>query len=127
MSWNTTGLTDGHAYALDAVATDNVGHATTSTASTVIVDNSAPNVSVAAPTAVTGNAYQSYDATSKTLWLNDHQSGSFKLHANASDPDSGISSVTFPALLGTGSNPGRSTPASTTRARTPSTRRPLPA
>src|SRR5205823_494867 len=74
VSWTTTGLTDGHAYALDAVATDNVGHITTGSASTVIVDNSAPTISVAAPIAVTGNAFQSYDVASKTLWLNDHQS-----------------------------------------------------
>ena len=100
VDWDTTGLTDGHAYAVEAIATDNVGHTRASTINTVTVDNSAPNVSVAAPLAVTGNAFQWYDAAGKKLWLNDHQSGSFKLRVNASDPDSGISSVTFPALLG---------------------------
>ena len=105
VNWNTTGLTDGHSYAVDAVATDNVGHTRTSTFNTVLVDNSAPSVAVAAPAAVTGAQYQSYDAAGKKLWLNATQSGSFKLRATASDPDSGISSVTFPALLGTGSNP----------------------
>ena len=106
VSWDTTGLTDGHSYAIDAVATDNVGHTTTSTASTVTVDNSAPAVAVAAPTALTGSAYQSYDAANKRLWLNANQTGSFKLRANASDADSGIASVIFPALLGTGTNTG---------------------
>ncbi|MDX6401170.1 MAG: adhesin/invasin, partial [Gaiellaceae bacterium] len=106
VSWSTTGLTDGHTYAIDAVATDNVGHTRTSTANSVVVDNSAPVVSVAAPSAVTGTAYQSYDAGNKKLWLSATQTGTFKLRANASDPDSGIASVTFPALLGAGSNPG---------------------
>ncbi|HEX6788597.1 MAG TPA: invasin domain 3-containing protein [Gaiellaceae bacterium] len=106
VSWDTTGLTDGHTYAVDAVAIDNVGHTTTSTASSVTVDNSAPAVSVAAPAAVTGGAYQSYDASNKRLWLNASQAGSFKLRANATDADSGIASVTFPALLGTGANGG---------------------
>ena len=32
VSWNNAGLSDGHQYAIDAVATDNVGHTTTSTA-----------------------------------------------------------------------------------------------
>ncbi|HEX3224465.1 MAG TPA: invasin domain 3-containing protein [Gaiellaceae bacterium] len=106
VNWDTTGLTDGHSYAVDAVATDNVGHTTASTVSTVTVDNSAPAVSVAAPAAVTGAAFQSYDAANKRLWLNANQSGSFKLRATASDADSGISSVTFPALLGAGANAG---------------------
>ncbi len=30
VNWNTTGLTDGHTYAVDAIATDNVGHTRTS-------------------------------------------------------------------------------------------------
>jgi hypothetical protein len=106
VNWDTTGLTDGHSYAVDAVATDDVGHTTSSTPSTVTVDNSAPAVSVAAPAAVTGGAYQSYDAANARLWLNANQTGSFKLRANASDADSGIASVTFPALLGTGPNTG---------------------
>ena len=106
VTWDTTGLTDGHNYAVDAVATDNVGHTRASTINTVTVDNSAPNVSVATPVAVTGNAFQSYDAAGKKLWLNANQTGSFKLRANASDPHSGISSVTFPALLGSSSNAG---------------------
>ena len=106
VTWDTTGLTDGHDYAVEAVATDNVGHTRASAVSTVMVDNSAPSVSVAAPVAVTGNAFQWYDAAGKKLWLNDHQSGSFKLRVNASDPHSGISSVTFPALLGSSSNAG---------------------
>ena len=55
---------------------------------------------------MTGNAFQSYDCASKTLWLSASQPGSFKLRATASDPDSGVASVTFPALLGTGSNAG---------------------
>ena len=72
--------------------------------STLRVDNSAPTLAVSAPSPLTGSQYQSYDAATKTLWLNAARSGSFKLEAAASDPDSGIGSVTFPALLGTGAN-----------------------
>ena len=58
-----------------------------------------------------------YDAAGKTLWLNATSPARSSCGEAASDPDSGIASVTFPALLGTGSNPGTLTPAST-----PSTR-----
>src|SRR5262249_54885571 len=45
---------------------------------------------------------QSFDGT--TLWLNPLQSGQFRLAVNASDPQSGIASVDFPALFGTPAN-----------------------
>ena len=61
VTWADT-LTDGHQYALAAVATDNVGHVRTSVLSTVVVDSSAPNVAVATPNAVSGGQYQHYDA-----------------------------------------------------------------
>jgi hypothetical protein len=103
---DTTGLTDGHEYALLAVATDNVGHTTSSSANTILVDNSAPTVTIGSPVAVTGGQYQWYDTASKKLWLNASQSGSFKLRANADDPHSGISSLMFPDVFGSGSNSG---------------------
>src|SRR5262249_23922470 len=70
VTWNTTSLIDGHQYAIDAVATDNVGHTTTSSVTTVVVDNSPPVVATQAPVAVTGGVYQHYNAGAKTLWLN---------------------------------------------------------
>ncbi len=109
LAWDNTALTDGHGYALAAVATDNVGNQTTSAISTVLVDNSPPAVATAAPVPVSGAAAQSYDAGSKTLYLKAAGQGSFTLEATASDPDSGIGSVTFPALLGSGSNAGTNT------------------
>src|SRR5207248_3732157 len=105
VNWDTTGLSDGHSYAVDAVATDNVGHTTTSTASTVTVDNSPPLVSVTAPT---GAGH--YDAASKRLWLQATGSGSFTLKASASDAGSGISDVTFPTMLGTSVNTDTTSP-----------------
>ena len=109
VAWSNTGLTDGHSYAIAAVATDNVANATTSSINTVVVDNSAPAVAVAAPVPVTGAAAQYYDAGSKTLFLKAAGQGSFTLEASASDAHTGIGSVTFPALLGTGSNTGTNT------------------
>src|SRR5581483_5874874 len=105
VNWDTTGLTDGHVYALAAVAADNVGNARTSSPTTVTVDNSPPAVSVAAPT---GAGY--YDAANKRLWLKATGSGSLTLHANASDPHSGISGVTFPAFLGTSASTDTTSP-----------------
>ena len=49
VAWNNTGLTDGHSYAIAAVATDNVANTTTSSINTVVVDNSAPAVATTAP------------------------------------------------------------------------------
>ena len=109
VAWNNTGLTDGHSYAIAAVATDNVANSTTSSINTVLVDNSAPAAATAAPIPVTGAAAQYYDAGSKTLFLQAAGKGSFTLEATASDADSGIGSVTFPSLLGTGSNGGTNT------------------
>ncbi|HXY80444.1 MAG TPA: SwmB domain-containing protein, partial [Gaiellaceae bacterium] len=109
VAWNNTGLTDGHSYAIAAIATDNVANTTTSSINTVVVDNSAPAVAVAAPTPVTGAAAQYYDAGSKTLFLRAAGQGSFKLETSASDAQTGIASVTFPALLATGSNAGTHT------------------
>ena len=110
VNWANAGLTDGHSYAVAAVATDNVGHTTLSAINTVVVDNSAPTVAVTAPNAVTGAAFQHYDAPSKTLWLSATQGGSFTLTASASDPDSGIARVDFPGFLGTSASSDTSSP-----------------
>jgi hypothetical protein len=48
-TWNTTGLSGAHS--ITAVARDAAGNTTTSTAVSVTVDNSAPTVSITAPTA----------------------------------------------------------------------------
>src|SRR5581483_3987303 len=111
LAWSNSGLTDGHTYAVSAVATDNVGHTRTATTTrTVVVDNSPPTASVTAPSELTGQQYQSFDAATKTIWLNPAQSGSFALTAGAADPHSGIASVAFPALLGTSANTDVSAP-----------------
>ena len=100
-------LTDGHSYAVDAVATDNVGHTRASSFEhRPRRQQRAARLGRSARRRRPATRIQSYDAAGKKLWLNANQSGSFKLRATASDPHSGISSVTFPALLGTGSNPG---------------------
>ena len=93
-----TGLTDGHSYAVAAVATDNVGHTTPSAANTVIVDNSAPDGrGRGADRRLGRRGSQYYDAPSKTLWLKaDGQPARSSSRANAADPDSGIASVELP-------------------------------
>ena len=101
LSWSNTALIDGHDYTVVAVATDNVGHTTTSSPLTLLVDNSPPAIAVTAPTTVTTPASQYYDAGSRTLWLKADASGSFRLNALATDPDSGIAKLNFSALLGT--------------------------
>ena len=47
-----------------------------------------------------------YDGATTTLWLNASQAGSFTLTSTASDAESGIASVDFPAIFGTGGNTG---------------------
>ena len=61
----------------------------------------APNIAVTAPALGAGAGFQWYDGASKTLWLNANQTGTFTLHASASDPQSGIAGVGFPALFAT--------------------------
>src|SRR5205823_2115656 len=70
------------------------------------VDATVPNLSITAPQAVTGNGYQYYDGTTTKLWVNADQAGSFKLTSTASDAQSGVASVDFPAIFGTGGNAG---------------------
>jgi hypothetical protein len=70
------------------------------------VDTTAPSLAITAPQAVTGNGFQYYDGTTTKLWLNADQAGSFKLTSTASDAQSGIASVDFPAIFGTGGNAG---------------------
>ena len=65
------------------------------------VDLTAPNIAVTAPALGAGAGFQWYDGASKTLWLNANQTGTFTLHASASDPQSGIAGVGFPALFAT--------------------------
>ncbi|MHB8651268.1 MAG: SwmB domain-containing protein [Gaiellaceae bacterium] len=66
------------------------------------VDTSAPVVAIAAPTAGTNPGAQFYDSIGNVLWLNANQTGTFQLNATASDAQSGIASVAFPAFFGGG-------------------------
>src|SRR5207237_1747593 len=70
------------------------------------VDTTAPSLSITAPQAVTGTGFQYYDGTATTLWLNADQAGSFRLTSTASDAQSGIASVDFPAVFAVGGNSG---------------------
>jgi hypothetical protein len=96
VAWTMSGLVDGHQYAVAAVSTDNVGNATTSAAVTVTVDNSAPAVAFLAPT-TSGDAY--FDGTK--LFVKATGTGSYTLHAHATDAQSGIASVLFGSDAGT--------------------------
>ena len=71
-----------------------------------------------------GNAFQSYDAANKRLWLNATQSGSFKLRATASDPIRASRRSPSRRCSAPARTPERSTQAPTSRAPTRSTRRP---
>ena len=73
------------------------------------VDTTAPTVSASAVPGA-GAGYQYYDGAAKTLWLNADQAGDFSLAAIASDAQSGIASVGFPAIFGTSANSDPSNP-----------------
>ena len=101
---DTTPLVDGHTYRIVAQARDRVGNTSTSPARSITVDNSAPSVAVLQPSVVGGGQFQYYDALAHVLWLNPAQAPSFALVAQASDGESGIAKVRFPALFGTALN-----------------------
>ena len=99
----TTRLTDGHEYALAAVATDNVGHTTTSTAEHRHGRQQRAERRGRGADAVSGGAVPVVRRGEQdALAERDAGAARSSSHATADDPDSGIASVTFPALLGTG-------------------------
>ena len=82
-------------------ATDN----TDADCETVVVagDSNPPTASLGGFTEVSGNAYQ--HAIGATMWINPTQTGSFSVDVTATDAESGMQRVEYPAL-GTGWSPG---------------------
>ncbi|MES1248353.1 MAG: invasin domain 3-containing protein, partial [Actinomycetota bacterium] len=113
-SLDTTTLTTGHTYTWAVVATDNAGNQTTTASRTFTVDNTVPATAVAAPTFLTGAGAQFWNGPTSTLWLRGGAAGSFQLNQTASDAESGIAKVGFPAILGTSANDSTTPVAGTT-------------
>ncbi|MDQ2969172.1 MAG: chitobiase/beta-hexosaminidase C-terminal domain-containing protein, partial [Actinomycetota bacterium] len=91
-----TSVSTGHCYRYTFTISDNVGNVSTAVTATAKVDTDAPTVSATAPTELTGAGNQYYDAASKTQYFRPAGSGSFSLHATASDPQSAVAQVAFP-------------------------------
>ena len=92
VSWDTTALADG-GYDLRVITTDSAGNTFTSAVRTVTVDNSAP----AAP-ALSFGSFTNASATGSTVYYRTGVAGGFTVTGTASDPQSGIDHLTFPAL-----------------------------
>jgi hypothetical protein len=86
VNWDTTAIADGTTVLVRATATNGVGVTKTSDPVTVRIDNSAPTVSLAAP--------------ANNAWVG----GTYTVTANASDSESGISSVKFEYSTDNGSH-----------------------
>ena len=92
VAWDTTALADGN-YDLRVITTDNAGNSLTSAVRTVTVDNSAP----AAP-ALSFGSFTNASATGSTVYYRTGVAGGFTVTGTASDAQSGIDHLTFPAL-----------------------------
>ena len=91
-----TAVSSGHCYRYTFTIADRVGNVSPSVTATAKVDTDAPIVAVTAPTELTGAGNQYYDAGSQTQFFRPAGSGSFTLHATASDGQSGVAQVAFP-------------------------------
>jgi hypothetical protein len=78
-------VSTGHCYRYTFTIADRVGNVSTSVTATAKVDTDAPIVAATAPTELTGAGNQYYDAGSQTQFFRPAGSGSFTLHATASD------------------------------------------
>jgi len=89
---------DGACYRYQYVVPDNVGNTTTFTSPDIKVDSTAPAAPVLTPTAPTGDTA----VTGSTVYINPQtgHSGGFQVQATATDLNSGILKVAFPALAG---------------------------
>jgi chitobiase/beta-hexosaminidase-like protein len=98
-----TTVTTGNCYRYRYLISDNVGNqsAASSASADAIVDTTAPTVTNAAPTEVSGTGDQYYDATSDTLFFRPAATGSFTMNATPADTQSGIASVAFPSVAAT--------------------------
>src|SRR5439155_12989691 len=93
-----TAVSNGTCYRYSFTITDNVGNESSSVTTTAKVDTQAPNVSLSAPTELTGAGDQYYDGASKTEFFRPAGSGSFRLNATASDSETAVTSVSFPNI-----------------------------
>src|SRR5207244_4116653 len=100
------GISTGHCYQYEYVASDNVGNATTYVSPDIKVDTSGPSAPSLSLSAASGNTYLS----GTTAYINAQagKSGSFQAAATTSDSDSGILKVNFPTLTGFTSGGGDS-------------------
>ena len=95
-----TSVSNGNCYRYSFTITDNVGNTSSSVTATAKVDTQAPNVSLSAPTELTGAGNQYYDGATKTQFFRPAGSGSFRLNATASDSETAVASVSFPDISG---------------------------
>ena len=95
-----TSVSNGNCYRYSFTITDNVGNTSSSVTATAKVDTQAPNVSLNAPTELTGSGDQYYDGATKTQFFRPAGSGSFRLNATASDSETAVASVSFPDISG---------------------------
>jgi hypothetical protein len=91
-----TAVSSGHCYRYTFTIADRVGNVSSAITATAKVDTDGPSVAVTAPTELTGAANQYYNAGSQTQFFRPGGSGSFSLHATASDAQSGVAQVAFP-------------------------------
>jgi hypothetical protein len=95
-----TSVSNGNCYRYSFTITDNVGNTSSAVTATAKVDTQAPNVSLTAPTELTGTGNQYYDGATKTQFFRPAGSGSFRLNATASDSETAVASVSFPDISG---------------------------
>jgi hypothetical protein len=95
-----TAVSGGHCYRYTFTVADNVGNVSSAVTATAKVDTQAPNISVDAPTELSGGGSQYYNAGSKTLFFRSTSSGSFRLNSSSSDAHTAVTTVTYPDLSG---------------------------
>ncbi|MCW2950773.1 MAG: peptidase and in kexin sedolisin [Thermoleophilia bacterium] len=103
--WTLTGLPEG-AYVLHSIGTDAAGNVGPDSTRTVIVDNTAPVLTLASVTELTGSQFQHTSGT--TIYFNSGYPGSFTVNLTATDGGTGVNYVAFPSF-GSGWTPGTAT------------------
>jgi hypothetical protein len=106
---DSTGLSSGNCYRYRYVVGDQLGNQTTYTSNVdAKIDTSVPSVSAVTPSNASGNTF----VNGSTVWVNGQagKSGAFDVGATATDGQSGILKVNFPAFGSTSSTDQSSTP-----------------
>ena len=97
-----TTVSAGNCYRYRYLISDLLGNQSASSDSAdAVVDTTAPTVTGAAPTEVTGAGDQYWDAATGTVWFRPAAFGSFILNATPTDAESGIAQVAFPDVSAT--------------------------